>query len=339
MKRVLIFGIGNDFKKCKSYYYEHYDVIGLVDNDEKKQDQYSDGNRIIHPAEITKMDYDKIVVASSRYLIEITGQLLAMGVSKSKIDYDIPSFFDKCWMNQEGRIFAVRSGITAEITDYSDSVVFSEICVLYTEITGLENGIVIDIGSNVGIVSLYYASKDYIGRVYSYEPFTFIYEKGLINFSLNDKIRAKITHFNYGLGGCDEVRFINNINWEYSGGNSTTQIDETTSLNKDGVSVVIKNAATEIAKIAFENPGRELICKIDTEGSEFEIIKTMNDYGVLNQISAFVLEYHSIEYRSFIKQVLADNNFIVTDYPAFEDIGMLEAVSPDSKIRFLGIDA
>ena len=59
--------------------------------------------------------------------------------------------------------------------------------------------IVMDIGMNIGIVSLYFATQNWCEKVYGYEPFQDTFQQALENFKMNNKLLGKIISQNFGL--------------------------------------------------------------------------------------------------------------------------------------------
>src|SRR5271166_5049437 len=51
---------------------------------------------------------------------------------------------------------------------------------------------VIDVGMNVGLASLYFASKDFVKEVHSFEPSKATYDRALRNLALNPKLSSKV---------------------------------------------------------------------------------------------------------------------------------------------------
>ena len=65
--------------------------------------------------------------------------------------------------------------------------------------------IMIDIGFNIGITSLYFARNENIKQIYGFEPFRPTYEQGLKNLELNPELARKIKLFDFGLGSSDKI--------------------------------------------------------------------------------------------------------------------------------------
>lgn len=85
MYKVLVFGTGNgckevnlllDLNKCN--------VVGYLDNNEKKYGCYFMDKIVINPKDISKYDYDFIVIANS-FCDDIINQLLSYNVPREKI--------------------------------------------------------------------------------------------------------------------------------------------------------------------------------------------------------------------------------------------------------------
>lgn len=78
MYKLLIFGTGSKCEELLKEHEEHfkqYDIIGFLDNNEKKQGGYFNGKLIYSPSEINLLKYDYIYIASS-FVKEITTQLV-----------------------------------------------------------------------------------------------------------------------------------------------------------------------------------------------------------------------------------------------------------------------
>lgn len=89
--RVLLFGTGKYYSRYKKYA-EEYEIIALVDNDEKKQGKEMDGYPVIAPCGIKDYVFDRIYICSLFYSREIRDQLSGLGILENKIFYvfDLP---------------------------------------------------------------------------------------------------------------------------------------------------------------------------------------------------------------------------------------------------------
>lgn len=91
--RYILFGTGDYYNRF-SHWFADKDVLAILDNDEKKQGTLLDGHPVVSPKDITKYDYDAIVILSF-YISEMKKQLLEFGVDEAKIFhfYDLHELF------------------------------------------------------------------------------------------------------------------------------------------------------------------------------------------------------------------------------------------------------
>ena len=90
--KLLIFGVGVYYDRCKKYF-DNHEIVGLLDNNIDKIGNIKDGVMIVAPLEGIKKEYDKIFILTPNYIDEIKKQLLDLGVEENKIFtlYDIKS--------------------------------------------------------------------------------------------------------------------------------------------------------------------------------------------------------------------------------------------------------
>lgn len=82
-KKYVLFGTGDYYNRF-SHWFADKNVLAILDNDEKKQGTLLDGHPVVSPKDITKYDYDAIVILSF-YISEMKKQLLEFGVDEAKI--------------------------------------------------------------------------------------------------------------------------------------------------------------------------------------------------------------------------------------------------------------
>ena len=172
---------------------------------------------------------------------------------------------------------------------------------------------VIDIGMNIGLASLMFAMKPFVKEVHSFEPFEPTYARARANLSLNQTIAHKISANNYGLSDKDETKTVKVPDHISSGALASDGWSSGTPHN-----VVVRNAAKALAPIIAEarRNGRPVIAKVDCEGSEYRIFRTLQERGLLGDISAFMVEWHWIggEHTcAGLTTALEANGFIVFD--------------------------
>ena len=148
---------------------------------------------------------------------------------------------------------------------------------------------VIDIGMNIGLVSLTFARKAVVKEVHSFEPFRRTYDRARANLSLNPEIADKISAHNFGLADMDEETTVLIYDESDSGAFSIRGSDSGTPEH-----ISVRNVATVLKPIieAAKSKGRKIIAKVDCEGSEFPIFETLEQHGLLVDISALMVEWH-----------------------------------------------
>ena len=169
--------------------------------------------------------------------------------------------------------------------------------------------IVIDIGANVGISSLFFSKLNYVEKIYAFEPVKETFEQAQYNLGLNGKIHKVEWIKNIGLGKEDyKDTFKYNKNSKGKVG-----VRSKSSLNSDitvETEVQICDASSEISKILNDIKTKKIILKIDCEGAEYEIIDNIFKSGVINQVDIIILEWHD-KGPQLIEKILLDSRFEV----------------------------
>jgi FkbM family methyltransferase len=192
--------------------------------------------------------------------------------------------------------------------------------------------VVIDIGMNIADTAIYFASKKEIEKVYAYEPFKPTYEAALRNIELNPKLSAKIKPYNFGLSDKEED-LVCDYSIKHKG---CVGISDTVSCGKLKGSTVKEKikvfpVADEIIKAKKSFPEHKLIMKADCEGSEFQIIESLDEKNLLGQIDIMLLEWH-IRQPNVIINALLKAGFAILNRDNFKNCqGMLYAFKVEQK--------
>ena len=172
------------------------------------------------------------------------------------------------------------------------------------------NRCIIDIGSNGGDSSLYFATQG--ATVYGYEPVTPIYEYSLELIDLNPNLKNQLHFFNYGVS--DKPGKIN--------------ID-----NMDSVSAYVENDSYEIEVITIDdilksNNIKPDFLKMDCEGCEFNIILNSD----LSDFNDILFEHHAGivgKKYSLLTEKLESEGFKIKKLNVFnsdfENVGLIHA--------------
>ncbi len=220
--------------------------------------------------------------------------------------------FLACGFKIDAGIITTPKGIRIDISDASDHPLYlvKEVFVKseYNLNLGKES-ILIDIGMNRAAASLLFAANENIKRIYAYEPFKPTFELAKKNLELNPQLSKKINAFNCGLGKAEvtlELPYMDNA----TGAMSTTHDVCKGQKNIKKETVLIKDAAKEIAPILEENKDKHIIVKCDCEGAEFEIFERLNEENIVSRIDVVMMEYH-FEKPDRLVNILAENGFAV----------------------------
>lgn len=171
-----------------------------------------------------------------------------------------------------------------------------------------EDSVVIDIGMNRAIASLFFAAKENVKRIYAFEPFVQTHVLAQKNLDLNPELNKKIQTFTYGLGKENKTLTI-----PYSVNASDRMSTIHTIPVKHNIqveTVIVKDAAQILAPIFEQNKDSRIIIKSDCEGAEFEILERLNEKNLIGKIDAVLMEYH-FEKPDRLVKILTESGFAV----------------------------
>jgi hypothetical protein len=118
--------------------------------------------------------------------------------------------------------------------------------------------------------------------------------------------------FNYGLSD-KECKVTVDYNPELPGGMSTN-VNKFKDKDYEKETLSLKVASSIIKPILKKHKRNKIILKIDTEGSEYAIMRDLKEHNLLNKIDCIMLEWHKFEGITEVHQeildVLYDHGFI-----------------------------
>lgn len=192
--------------------------------------------------------------------------------------------------------------------------------------------VVIDIGMNIGLTSLYFATRDDIKDVYGFEPFKPTFDHAMFNFRINKKYSKKIHPRNYGLGNENKeltFEYYSKAPGRMSTVKTLDEIPHNPKYETSQETVQIKDAAEEISDIIANHKDSKIVIKCDTEGSEVEIFESLDAKGLVKNIEIIMLEYH-FSYDTKIVEILKRNGFVIFKQKTVTlesgDFGVIRAV-------------
>lgn len=346
----LIFGTGSYFENRREYIKEK--IIAFVDN---KNEGEKELIPIIKPSEIKQYVYDYIYIMSIHF-VEMGYQLLELDIPKEKIKFGInlgiKNSFEKGFISEkDGKIIITDEKKLAYQNDkvtiafntfdelYNIKDIYCRYMTTYNYKVFFDNReeIVIDIGMNIGAASIYFASREKVEKVYSFEPFKTTYKMAKYNIKMNDFARNKVIMKNVGLGKEDEIKEVI-YNSEISCGLTTDRETTLKAINMykemglvsnielQEEQVEILSASKEIYNIISDNREKVIILKIDCEGAEYDILNELDRYNLLKYIKIIMLEWHYDSSR-LLEEILIKNKYNFFNFGKNDCLGLIYAIN------------
>lgn len=204
-------------------------------------------------------------------------------------------------------------GIITEARTWGDLDVLEEVFVneLYRFRT---SGPVVawDVGMNVGAASLFLASHPQVTAVFGSELFRPTFERAQRNFALNPALASKITAWCEGVADAratlhlpyaEELQGVLSIDGPLHPMEGATTRQEP---------VVIEAASLVMARIREQHPDACLLLKMDCEGAEARILRSLQTCGSLSEFSLIIMEWHGCAILAEVEQMLVEAGFTTT---------------------------
>jgi FkbM family methyltransferase len=149
--------------------------------------------------------------------------------------------------------------------------------------------VVIDIGMNIGLVSMQFSKNSCVERVYSFDPFQSTYDRALANLSLNPEWSRKIVPTRVGISDEDGKLALNVVDTDDSGSRSTIEVSEGGIV----IELDLEKASNVVRRVRAAHPDCDIVMKVDCEGAEFGIFQNLAAEGLLTEVSTFMVEWHN----------------------------------------------
>ena len=180
---------------------------------------------------------------------------------------------------------------------------------------------------NVGMASLYFASRPDVTSVHAFEPFVQTYEQGLRNFALNkEELASKIRSHNFGLG--QETTTLS-IGYDYENkgraGIFGTERIRDALKSPEFVDVEICSVVEEISNVLNSDRCEPVVIKMDAEGAEYGLIDSLLPILGNSRIKIMMIEWH-FKGPDAINKVLTAAGFTTFCFNPYEpNAGMIYA--------------
>ena len=253
-----------------------------------KKDEGIYRKRTIFGIKIITKPYELILNDKLDRILHDYDNLIRGGVNR------LNNILTKKYLN-ENYIYTVN--IDNNLFHFQDSILSESVNMIAHELSNneydfnidfKEGDIVIDIGANVGMVSILLAKKFPFLKIYSFEPLKENYDNFIKNIELNNIPKGVIIAENKAV--TKDGRLITmSINSANKGGSSTTDV---ISINS-----IMTKENSQVESITLEeifnkyNINKLKLLKIDCEGSEYEILYN-TDTNLLKNIENLRGEFH-----------------------------------------------
>lgn len=320
------------YEKKKKYIKDNFEVIAYSSYYEKFHGIYFEGYKVLPIGKIPYISYDKVIIAMplTPDIKIITEYLIQNGVAHQDIEllYGVKQYSEvenlahmiknvRYEVNCDGEILCKIDNMTFMLSNVNEQFiikeVFGEKC--YNFSLAGKKQIVLDIGMNIGIASIYFSNLPSVYHIYAYEPFQQTYQRAIQNFSLNHD-QNKITPHPFGLGKSNQVLEVDYF--EHAKGLMSTQRNNVETLPSKASQFVkeqveLQDIAKIFPPIKERHPDCDIVLKIDCEGSEYEIMERLEETGLINQVACIIMEWHRIngKYPEMLMELLQRNQFAI----------------------------
>lgn len=298
MKKAIIYGTGNYYEQNKGKLPRDIEIVAYADSNSNNVTSHNEsmfrGLPVLLPEEFEKVVYDVVYICTDY----AAGNVIFQGLSKAGISSERIFFLNRMdaavdWeytATEDGKGYlSTIDGVTIRERYLTDFDIVNEVFI--NRSYGFEfldsDYVVIDMGMNVAIASLYFAKKFNIKRVYGFEAFPDTYKQALANIALNpQEMKDKIVAENFALSDKNEKKMVS-VSAEETGWRNIFSEDE----SKRKVEMVCRDAG-EVVKDILDKHNEKIVLKIDTEGAEFPIFKALDRVGCFERIDVIMMEYH-----------------------------------------------
>ena len=181
------------------------------------------------------------------------------------------------------------------------------------EVSITDDSVIVDIGGNVGAFALYAVAWNENAKIFCFEPNPQVFPL----LELNTQSCKNISRYFFGLGNNNET--ITLYQNPYNTGASSTSYIHPESTKVD---IHIKNAIEQFEGIGLKKVD---VLKIDTEGAEVAILESLQKY--LSNIKIIMLEYHSLEDRAKLLDILCDFTLYSPERLLSNGVGTIKCIN------------
>lgn len=301
MRKAVIYGTGSYYERNRGRLPKDLEIVAYADSNPNNATSHNGnlfkGLPMLLPEEFETVTYDVVYICTD-YGVgnRIFQRLSAAGIGSDRIFFLNRMEPSMDWMyaateDRKGYLSTI-DGITIKEHYLTDFDIVNEVLMNHSYGFGLEDDacVVIDIGMNVAIASLYFANQSNVKKVYGFEAFPDTYEQAVANIALNQPgIGDKIEAMNFALSDENGKKTVA-VSVEETGWRNIFSGDE----NKRQLEIECRDAGEAVKEI-LERHKEKIVLKIDVEGAEFSIFKALDRAGCFEKIDVIMMEYHGDE--------------------------------------------
>jgi FkbM family methyltransferase len=280
-------------------------------------------------------DCDRVVRLFPSPARDLTPLLPAGAVAKSAFLAENAGHFRGLYENG-ARLSDTWRGIVCQfglcrfyLKNLEDFTVVNNVCVnkTYNFLSG-KPAVVLDIGMNVAINTIFFSSLPHVVEVHGYEPFAAPFARAVENLALNGDHAKKAFPHHCGVGARDETLKVV-VDSRFTIGTSVRGLaqGEPEEIELIGAPDLFRGLRERATR-----RGALFVAKIDCEGSEFPIFAALIAEGLLDSPDIYLLQWHKrwsadLSQRDLIEPLIAAG-YVVVDRSVDADLatGQLYAV-------------
>ncbi len=195
--------------------------------------------------------------------------------------------------------------VSAEMANHESLLCMQEVFEFDTyQCLGSGPCIVVDMGMNIGLASLYLAAMPQVEAVYGYELVSSTARVASRNISANGFARGKVKVRHAGIAATAA-----SIRLQLTGAGDVGASLKMIGSGADTETVELIDAAALIDQLHSSHPQHEIVLKVDCEGTEYEIFERLDDAGMLRHVAACMIEWHG-KGAAPLTWLLVKNGFI-----------------------------
>ncbi len=235
------------------------------------------------------------------------------------------------FVNKTEELIAEKDNVQFKINDEEELFILTEVFVegAYNLISPTHKKLaLIDVGMNVGITTLFFASKENVDKIFSFEPFQPTFSMASKNIELNKAYSHKITANNFGLAK-EEAEVTVSYSPKEKGRMGTKGLPMSEGYTTANISTEVmhlRSASKEFLKIKDQVEDHFVVCKIDTEGAEYEIIDSLYESNLIAIPDVYFIEWHEIKPVDIVAKLKSANYQVIETTMSLVHSGMIYAI-------------